>query len=107
VSDKLAEIILNMIGNIQPTKQNLESLKTTERQLFDLLIYVSGLSKKINTKKDDNIDELKERLKLVEAQIRAGNDNPITKNELKGIVHKLQLYNCISMNNAKSYLKQF
>ena len=107
VSDTLAEIILNMCSNIQPTKQDLDSLKKNERELFDLLLYVSGLSKKFNTKKDDNINELKDRLKLVEAEIRAGNDNPITKNELKGIVHKLQLYNCISMNNAKNYLKQF
>lgn len=107
VSDKLAEIIINMIQNIQPTKQNLESLKTSERQLFDLLIYVSGLNKKVNTKKDDNIDELKERLKLVEAQIRSGNDNPVVKKELVDIVNKLQLYNCISMNNARDYLKQF
>ena len=69
-------------------------------------LYVSGLSKKFTTKKDDNINELKERLKLVEAEIRAGNDNPIARQELKGIVHKLQLYNCISMNGAKNYLKQ-
>ena len=91
-----------MISNTQPTKQNLDSLKTSERQLFDLLIYVSGLSIKFSTKKDDNINEWKERLKLVEAQIRAGNNNPIVKNELIDIVKKLQLYNVISMNNAKN-----
>jgi hypothetical protein len=107
VSDKLAEIIINMCSNIQPTKQDLDSLKKSERELFDLLLYVSGLSKKFTTKKDDNINELKERLKLVEAEIRAGNDNPVAKSELKDIVHKLQLYNVISMNNAKNYLKQF
>jgi hypothetical protein len=65
-----------MCSNIQPTKQDLDSLKKSERELFDLLLYVSGLSKKFTTKKDDNINELKERLKLVEAEIRAGNDNP-------------------------------
>ena len=107
VSDNLAEIILNMCSNIQPTRQNLDSLKKTERELFDLLLYVSGLSKKFSSKKDDNINELKERLLLVESEIRAGNNNPIVKNELKGIVQKLQLYNVISMNNAKNYLKQF
>jgi septum formation topological specificity factor MinE len=96
-----------MCSNIQPTKENLDSLKKSERELFDLLLYVSGLSKKFTTKKDDNINELKERLKLVEAEIRAGNDNPVAKSELKDIVHKLQLYNVISMNNAKNYLKQF
>ena len=96
-----------MCSNIQPTKENLDSLSKSERDLFDLLLYVSGLSKKFSTRKDDNINELKERLKLVEAEIRAGNDNPVAKSELKDIVHKLQLYNVISMNNAKNYLKQF
>ena len=58
--------------------------------MFDLLLYVSGWSKKFSSKKDDNINELKERLLLVESEIRAGNNNPIVKNELKGIVQKLQ-----------------
>ena len=51
VSDTLAEIILNMCSNIQPTKENLDSLQKSERELFDLLLYVSGLSKKFTTKK--------------------------------------------------------
>jgi septum formation topological specificity factor MinE len=107
VSDNLADVIINMCKNIPPTKQTLESLKTSEREIFDLLLYVSGLNKKLSTKKENNVNELKERLKLVEAEIRAGNNNPVAKKELKGIVQKLQLYNCISMNNAKNYLKQF
>jgi len=109
VSDKLVEIIYDMYYNKKPSNADLDSLKTSERELFDLLLYVSGLSKKFLTmnKKDEYINELKERLKLVEGEIRAGNDNPVAKSELKDIVHKLQLYNVISMNNAKSYLKQF
>ena len=107
VSHNLADVIINMCKNIPPTKQTLESLKTSEREIFDLLLYVSGLNKKLSTKKENNVNELKERLKLVEAEIRAGNNNPVAKKELKGIVQKLQLYNCISMNNAKNYLRQF
>ena len=107
VSDKLVEIIYDMYYNKKPSNADLDSLKTSERELFDLLLYVSGLSKKFSTRKDDYINELKERFKLVEAEIRAGNDNPVAKSELKDIVHKLQLYNVISMNNAKSYFKQF
>ena len=107
VSDKLVEIIYDMYYNKKPSNADLDSLKTSERELFDLLLYVSGLSKKFSTRKDDYINELKERFKLVEAEIRAGNDNPVAKSELKDIVHKLQLYNVISMNNAKNYLKQF
>ena len=109
VSDTLAEIIFDMCRNVQPTQETLDSLKSSERELFDLLLYISGLSKSksIGTKKDVHIKELKERLKLVESQIRAGNNNPVVKSELKEIIQKLYLYNAISMNNGKAYLKQF
>jgi hypothetical protein len=109
VSDTLAEIIFDMCRNVQPTKETLDTLKSSERELFDLLLYVSGLSKSksIGTKKDVHIKELKERLKLVESQLRAGNNNPVVKSELKEIIQKLYLYNAISMNNGKAYLKQF
>ena len=109
VSDTLAEIIFDMCRNVQPTKETLDTLKSSERELFDLLLYISGLSKSksIGTKKDVHIKELKERLKLVESQLRAGNNNPVVKSELKEIIQKLYLYNAISMNNGKAYLKQF
>jgi len=113
VSDTLADIIFNMCKNEHPTKQILDTLKTGERELFDLLLYVSGLgkskhiSKEIDNKKNTIIKELKERLKLVEAEIQAGNNNPVVKAELKEIVNKLVLYNVISQNNGRKYLQQF
>jgi len=113
VSDTLADIIFNMCKNVKPTKDMLDTLKSSERVLFDLLLYVSGLSKSksINTisgnSKDKHIKELKERLKLVEAEIQAGNNNPVVKAELKDIVNKLVLYHVISQNNGKEYLQQF
>jgi hypothetical protein len=76
-------------------------------KLFDLLLYVSGLGKNIGTNKDENITELKDRLKLVESQIKAGDNNPVVKKEMKEITQKLYLYKVISHNNGKSYLKQF
>ena len=108
VSDNLTNILYHMcIKNTKPTKEVLNSLNASEKKLFDLLLYVSGLGKNIGTNKDANIKELKDRLKLVESQIRAGNNNVVVKNELKDIIKKLHLYNVISHNNGKAYLKQF
>jgi len=108
VSDKLTDILYHMcIKNTKPTKESINSLNTNEKKLFDLLLYVSGLGKNIGTNKDENITELKDRLKLVESQIRAGNNNPVVKKELKEIIQKLYLYKVISHNNGKAYLKQF
>ena len=112
VSDTLADIIINMCKKINPTKQVLEELSSSERQLFDILLYVSGLGKHIGkgvieNKKDAIIKELKERFKMVEAEIQAGNNNPVVKAELKEIINKLVLYNVISQNNGKKYLQQY
>ncbi len=66
VSDTLADIIVNMCKNEHPTKQTLDTLSSSEKELFDLLLYVSGLrkSKHVNktentSAKDANIKELK------------------------------------------------
>jgi hypothetical protein len=112
VSDALADIIINMCKKIHPTKQALDNLNSSERQLFDILLYVSGLGKHIGkgvieNKKDANIKDLKKRFKIVEAQIQAGNNNPVVKAELKEIINKLVLYNVISQNNGKKYLQQY
>ena len=106
VSDDLAQIIFNMCIKKQPTKEILDTLTTNEKELLDMLLYLSGLHKNINNKKDDHIIKLKDRLKLVESEIRAGNNNPILKNELKDIIHKLYLFGAVSMHNSKNYLKQ-
>jgi hypothetical protein len=43
----------------------------------------------------------------VESQIKAGNNNPVVKEELKQIIKKLYLFKAISLNSAKDYIKQF
>jgi hypothetical protein len=86
-----------------------DNLEESEKELLSLLLFVTGINKNknIDIKKVDNVIKLKERLTLVESQIRAGNNNPVVKTELKEIVNKLYLYGAISYNQAKEYLKQF
>jgi len=114
VSDTLADIIINICKNEYPSKQTLDELSSSEKQLFDILLYVSGLRKnkfiglaENASAKDANIKELKQRFKMVEAEIQAGNNNPVVKTELKEIINKLVLYHVISQNNGKKYLQQY
>ena len=106
VSDDFVKIIYNIYNN---QTNNDISLIDKELELFHLLLFVSGLNKKknIDIKRDDNVHKLKERLLLVESQIKAGNNNPAVKEELQQIIKKLYLYKAISLNNAKEYIKQF
>ena len=106
VSDEFVKVIYNIYNN---QANNDINLSDKELELFHLLLFVSGLNKKknIDIKRDDNVHKLKERLLLVESQIKAGNNNPAVKEELKQIIKKLYLYKAISLNNAKEYIKQF
>jgi hypothetical protein len=54
VSDTLADIIISMCKNEQPTKQTLDTLNSNERQLFDILLYVSGVRKSKHVNKTEN-----------------------------------------------------
>ena len=57
VSDTLADIIISMCKNEQPTKQTLDTLSSNERKLFDLLLYVSGVRKSKHIGLTENISK--------------------------------------------------
>ncbi len=62
---------------------------------------------KLATKKNQQINNLKSRLKIAEGEIRARNDNPILLCELQDIIYKLYHLIAVSLYNARIYLKQF
>ena len=105
VSDNFVDVILQMCKNSKP---NINNLTPDEKQLLDTLLHVCGIKSSANSsKKDDVVNELKNKFKLAEGQLRAGNNNPLVVKELKDILKKLTLYNVVSLKNSKDYLKQF
>jgi hypothetical protein len=105
VSDNFVDVILQMCKNSKP---NINNLTQDEKQLLDTLLHVCGIKSSANSsKKDDVVNELKNKFKLAEGQLRAGNNNPLVIKELKDILKKLTLYNVVSLKNSKDYLKQF
>jgi hypothetical protein len=110
VSDDFVKIIINIYNNNTTNFINdFNKLDENEQDLLNLLFFISGLNKEknIDIKRNDKVNKLKERLILVESQIKAGNNNPVVKKELNEIVNKLYLFGAISYNQAKDYLKQF
>jgi hypothetical protein len=105
VSDNFVDVILQMCKNSKP---NINNLTQDEKQLLDTLLHVCGIKSSANSsKKDDVVNELKNKFKLAEGQLRAGNNNPLVIKELKDILKKLTLYNVVTLKNSKDYLKQF
>ena len=105
VSDNFVDVILQMCKNSKP---NINNLTPDEKQLLDTLLHVCGIKSSANSsKKDDVVNELKNKFKLAEGQLRSGNNNPLIIKELKDILKKLTLYNVVTLKNSKDYLKQF
>ena len=109
VSDSFVKIIMNMLENINPTAQDIERLSTNERHLYDRLIVSSGLHKDLGVfhKGDNTIEEMKNRLKLIEGEIEIGNNSPLLVKEIHKIIYTLRDMRSITALQAKQYLSQF
>ena len=106
VSEQFVKLIMNMMKGINPTNSDLNMLKTGERQVYDRLITLAHLNKEIPHQKDSTVKEIKKRLQLLEAEIQIGNNSPIIKKEIYGILHTLKDFKCITQSQINSYLKQ-
>ena len=104
VSDNFVNIIQKLIHNQHATKEDLQSLSPNERHYFNTIMHVSGL--KSHTNSNEIISELKHRLKILEGEIEAGNDNPHLFDEIHTILKKLKDYKIITPKKMNSYLSQ-
>ena len=107
VSEKFVKIVMGMVEGIHPTVTEINGLSVTEKQLYDRLIHLAGLNKMIPHTQDKTVTDLKKRMKLIEAEISAGNNSPILLQELYVIVHSLKDFGILSQKDIKQYLSQF
>jgi len=106
VSDTFSNIIINMVHKSSPSFSDLSRLSSHEKELYDVLIALSGLKKKIYNTHDSTISTLKKRLNLLESEIEIGNNNPQIYHEIRKILFKLHHLKVISMKQVQSHLKQ-
>jgi len=107
VSEKFVKIVMGMVEGIHPTTTEINGLSITEKQLYDRLIHLAGLNKMIPHTQDKTVIDLKKRMKLIEAEMIAGNNSPILLQELYVIVHSLKDFGILSQKDIKQYLSQF
>ena len=106
VSDEFVKIIMDLCKAKYPTTKDLNKLNIGENQTFDALLYVAGLHKRIEHTANKSVQNLKNRLTLIEGEISAGNTNDSLFTELRDIVYKLHHLGEITGNSATEYLKQ-
>ena len=71
------------------------------------LLFQAKLHKKFKTNTNETLSQLKEKHKVIEGEILAGNNNPELLKELKEVLMKLFHLKAISIPAIKKYLKNF
>ncbi len=107
VSEAFVKLIMNMVQGLKPTHSDISALSANERQVYDRLIQVANLNKAVANHGDKTITDLKHRLKMIESEIEIGNNNPMLKKELYGILHALKNFKVITQSQIDKYIKQF
>jgi len=104
VSDEFVQLIMKMVNSYVPNYMDVKRLKLNEKELFDMLLYTSGVHKIIDTAtKDNTITNLKARLEIVEGEIDAGNNNIEVLNELQEVLNNLSNLGIITKAAAKRH----
>ena len=108
VSDKFVELVFKVLKNEDVSEKEIKSLSPLEKEMYVRIMCLSGLRKEHNNLiADEHIKNLKNRLKLIEGELEAGNDNKELYIELKQILFKMFHYHLITMSGIKKYLSQF
>ena len=106
VSDNLAKIILELCKGKVPAHQEIKHLSSSEKRIFDELVYMAKLHKEVSHSGEETIQQLKHRLSILEGEIQAGNNNPDILREIHKIVNVLSRMGAVSHNNAREYLQE-
>ena len=105
LSDALAYIIMNIVDGSNVKKSDLHILSPKDKQIYDQLIMMSGLHKTNDHTFDESSTAMKERIRLIEGQITAGNNNKDLLKEAHKLLHGLSKTGVISTTQASKHYK--
>ena len=105
VSDNFVTIIMKMLDGIEPTHHDIRKLELKEKELYDQVIHLAHLHKKVEHNLDQTRQAMKHRFELLHGEIEAGNTNREIKHELMNLVKRMAHSKMISHTDARKYLK--
>jgi len=106
VSNFFVDIIMEMYAN-KNVSNSIKDLSVDEKNLMNSLLFQAKLHKKYTTDTNETLSQLKEKHKVIEGEILAGNDNPQLLKDLKDVLMKLYHFKAISIPAINKYLKNF
>ena len=106
VSNFFVDIIMDMYAD-KDVSNLIKDLNVDEKNLMNSLLIQAKLHKKYITNTNETLSQLKEKHKVIEGEIIAGNNNPELLKELKDVLMKLYHFKAISIPAIRKYLKNF
>jgi len=104
VSDEFVKLMMKMCKGEQIRTTDIDKLLSTEKELYDHLMVLSGLHKEQPSHNiGGSIQKIKHRLDLVEGEIEAGNNNPELLKELYDLLMRLGSIGAITLSEAKKH----
>lgn len=107
VSNNFVKIIMSIYDGDKPEFRDIDRLSIPEKHLYDRLIHLAGFNKHVENTRDKTVSDIKHKLKIVEGEIEAGNNNPMLKKEIYKLCHTLHNFNVLDNKDMKEYLNQF
>jgi len=104
VSDHFVNAIMKLLKHEIPKHEDLKHFDLKEKELYDMVIHLAGLHKRVEHNLDRTKQSMKHRFELLDGELNAGNNNREIKKELKDLVHKMAYAGMISHHEAHQYL---
>jgi hypothetical protein len=105
VSDSLSTIIMKIVDGNRVSKSDLSVLSKKDKMIYDKLMMVSGLHKTVDNSFNESAEEMKQRLRLIEGEIGAGQNNPIVLKEAHQLLHSMHACGMISNKAATKHYR--
>jgi hypothetical protein len=105
VSDSLAAVLMKIVDGEHVTRSDLSILSKKDKMIYDKLMVISGLHKTIDNSFDDTAQEMKQRMRLIEGELGAGNNNPMLLKESHQLLNSMHACGMISARQANKHYK--
>jgi hypothetical protein len=96
---------MKILQGEEPTHKEIQKLDLSEKELYDNVIHLAHLHKKVDHNLAQTRQAMKHRFELLNGEVGAGNNNKMLKKELADLVHKMAYAGMISHNQRNKFVK--
>ena len=104
VSEQFVNIIMKLYNGDTIKKYDLSVLPSNEHEIYNRLMQLTGLKHHHENNISESVQDIKNKIELIEGEISSGNNNKILVHDLNVLLKKLVNFGAITANDAKTHL---